>query len=925
MYKRHSTSEHNADRLCDQLREEQQKSNQNAAKTFIESTLRLKLASDDLHKELQDGVMLCKLANSLQPGTITSIGCKNIPFVKMANISLFLQGARELGLHNSELFQTVDLYEAKDMGAVVNTILSLARLNIRVKHSSSNEERSKTQSQQQHNTTSRTGRRRSSFPRLLKTNNNSNVTDRSSNQQQQQQQKELSLRRSPLLSAKHHGKPQPSGDEAAARNGYRHVKSIFGQQPNIANINSNNSNGTTTTSNRVSPRAVDISRISEKAEALRRTYRSNMQQQQQQQRPTLDSGYSTMAARSNDTYRRRQQQQKQLWNDTHNAHIASYDDGHYSTSSSAEEDDDEEEAMAMATTTEDTDSVEKDKEYQSDKEHQQIHRTSTGSTESAMSDPISIHVVMQGEYHNVVHHRHRYLDVPDNTTTTTNEFDVIDPYPEPSRSTPATLRLKQSIETLDYFAQDNEDDLQQQRQSCWENRVEPTKSSHSDSLHPEQAKQKETTKVVLKGENGQSNTYYHLGNCIGKGQFGSVYRALDIQTGEIVAIKRIQIGDVEVDQEILQEVDLLKEMNNPNIVRYLGSVRDDSHLNIVLEYIENGSILSTLKAFGSLPEKLVASYTQKILCGLAYLHEHEVAHCDLKAANILTTKTGDVKLTDFGVSLNLRIKQDDMGAPAGTPNWMAPEVIELKGASTKSDIWSLGCTIVEMVTGKPPYADMIAMSALYHIVDDEEPPIPDNVSDALHDFLRACFQKDPEHRPTAHELVRHAWLAPIALSVPPPLTPSTSADELTISPADGNRDHKPCDESSSSSPKTTDNDDDIDLTMIYEYMRANPTMDSQRVPAPHIRKKEIIEHQFVKTSFGKAITCKVCLVTVKKHAVFCEACALICHEKCRQNAASCRPIFPSTNPKPQSSRRDSFPLATSEPRTHNKLQKMLAS
>lgn len=105
-----------------------------------------------------------------------------------------------------------------------------------------------------------------------------------------------------------------------------------------------------------------------------------------------------------------------------------------------------------------------------------------------------------------------------------------------------------------------------------------------------------------------------------------------------------------------------------------------------------------------------------------------MAHCDLKAANILTTKTGEIKLTDFGVSLNLRIKQDALGAPAGTPNWMAPEVIELKGASTKSDIWSLGCTIVEMLTGKPPYADMIAMSALYHIVEDENPPLPPDIS-----------------------------------------------------------------------------------------------------------------------------------------------------------------------------------------------------
>lgn len=153
------------------------------------------------------------------------------------------------------------------------------------------------------------------------------------------------------------------------------------------------------------------------------------------------------------------------------------------------------------------------------------------------------------------------------------------------------------------------------------------------------------------------------------------------------------------------------------------------YLFCVYRYVENGSLLSTLKAFGSLPEKLVGCYTYKILKGLEYLHSHDVVHCDLKAANILTTKTGDIKLTDFGVSLNLKIKQEDgKGTPAGTPNWMAPEVIEMKGACYKSDIWSLACTITELLTGKPPYADLISMSALYHIVEDDCPPLPANIS-----------------------------------------------------------------------------------------------------------------------------------------------------------------------------------------------------
>ena len=96
----------------------------------------------------------------------------------------------------------------------------------------------------------------------------------------------------------------------------------------------------------------------------------------------------------------------------------------------------------------------------------------------------------------------------------------------------------------------------------------------------------------------------------------------------------------------------------------------------------------------------------RILEGLHYLHRSEVVHCDLKAANILTTKNGNVKLSDFGVSLNLRAMEREIKDVAGTPNWMAPEVIEFKGASTKSDIWSLACTVIELLTGRPPYADV---------------------------------------------------------------------------------------------------------------------------------------------------------------------------------------------------------------------------
>lgn len=174
-----------------------------------------------------------------------------------------------------------------------------------------------------------------------------------------------------------------------------------------------------------------------------------------------------------------------------------------------------------------------------------------------------------------------------------------------------------------------------------------------------------------------------------------------------------------------------------------------------------GSLHNNIKAFGKFPENLAASYTYKILSGLRYLHSQDVIHCDLKAANILITKTGGLKLTDFGVSLSLKMKDDEnTGEPAGTPNWMAPEVIKFAGASAKSDIWSLGCTIVEMLTGKPPYAGIPSFAALYRIVEDDEPPIPKNIalSDEAREFLLACFKKNPEDRPSAYDLMKMKWM-----------------------------------------------------------------------------------------------------------------------------------------------------------------------
>lgn len=149
----------------------------------------------------------------------------------------------------------------------------------------------------------------------------------------------------------------------------------------------------------------------------------------------------------------------------------------------------------------------------------------------------------------------------------------------------------------------------------------------------------------------------------------------------------------------------------------------------------------------------------QVLLGLQYLHDQGVIHRDIKGANILTTKDGTVKLADFGVSTStLAGGQDKEHQVVGTPYWMAPEIIQLSGASSASDIWSVGCTVIELLQGKPPYHNLAAMPALFAIVNDDHPPLPEGISAAARDFLMQCFQKDPNLRVSARKLLRHAWI-----------------------------------------------------------------------------------------------------------------------------------------------------------------------
>ena len=248
---------------------------------------------------------------------------------------------------------------------------------------------------------------------------------------------------------------------------------------------------------------------------------------------------------------------------------------------------------------------------------------------------------------------------------------------------------------------------------------------------------------------------YATGDLLGKGAFGSVYRGLNLETGEVVAIKQIKLIGTPKSQlsSMMMEIDLLKKLNHKHIVRYIGFYKTKEHLNILIEFCESGSLLHVMKKFGNFSEKLVGMYTAQVLEGLKYLHDQGVIHRDIKAANLLTDKQGTVKLADFGIASTTNGTQD----VAGSPYWMAPEIVELNGATTASDVWSLGATVIELCTGNPPYIEFPAMAALFRIVQDDIPPLPQS-SEIVKDFLVQCFQKDPNLRVSAQKLIKHPWM-----------------------------------------------------------------------------------------------------------------------------------------------------------------------
>ncbi|CAB1104688.1 unnamed protein product [Ectocarpus sp. CCAP 1310/34] len=255
---------------------------------------------------------------------------------------------------------------------------------------------------------------------------------------------------------------------------------------------------------------------------------------------------------------------------------------------------------------------------------------------------------------------------------------------------------------------------------------------------------------------------YELLDQIGRGSYGKVYRAQH-DSGEVHAIKVVELEAAEDDLDnIQQEIKMLQAFNCPQLTRYHGSFIVGSALWISMEYLEGGSLQDLIKSStNNLDEHTTQWILREILKALVYLHSERKIHRDVKAGNILVASDGSVRLADFGESVQLTHSIAKRQTFAGSPYWMAPEVIMAQDTyNSKADIWSLGVTAIEMIKGRPPYSDMHPMKAVLCIPNNPPPTLgkEGHYSKHFHTFLEQCFQRDPNLRPSAQELLKHPFM-----------------------------------------------------------------------------------------------------------------------------------------------------------------------
>ncbi|KAL0238803.1 hypothetical protein PCE1_004494 [Barthelona sp. PCE] len=252
---------------------------------------------------------------------------------------------------------------------------------------------------------------------------------------------------------------------------------------------------------------------------------------------------------------------------------------------------------------------------------------------------------------------------------------------------------------------------------------------------------------------------------LGKGGFGSVYKAVERTTGRIVAIKEMNLQSSIPMNKLRMEVKTLKELNMPQTTQFYESFIYEKRLYIVMEHVNGANIGEILYNDGrtpvKLPENLCAHILQQMLVAIEEMHNRGIVHRDIKPQNVLISDDGMVKLADFGIVAQLSQDHTHANTQIGTPQYMAPEVFTGTGTRTSADIWSIGIVAYEMACGVCPFQlkgkNHIAVSR--EIVRNDAPTLnPSLYSPAFVDFVLCCLQKNPDHRYPARDLLKHQFL-----------------------------------------------------------------------------------------------------------------------------------------------------------------------